>query len=82
MIWVLLIGLMVGVVARFLMPGKGPGGIILTILLGIGGSMLASWSGGALGVYRPGEPVSFIAAVIGAMAILFLYNLLSNRKNI
>jgi uncharacterized membrane protein YeaQ/YmgE (transglycosylase-associated protein family) len=82
MIWILIIGFMVGAVAKFLIPGREPGGIILTILLGIGGSMLASWAGGAIGIYRHGEAVSFVAAVVGAMAIIFLYNLRSNRKNV
>ena len=81
MIWTLIIGLMVGIVAKFLMPGRDPGGFIITILLGIGGAMFASWAGGAMGVYGSGEPVGFIAAVLGAMALLFIYRLItSNRK--
>lgn len=80
MLWVLIIGLMVGVVAKFLMPGKNPGGFVMTILLGIGGAMVANWAGGSLGVYQPGEPVGFLAAVLGAMAILFLHQVLSARK--
>lgn len=80
MIWSLVIGLLIGIVAKFLMPGKDPGGFIITILLGIGGSMVASWAGGALGVYLPGEPVSFLAGVLGAMALLFIYRLLSGRS--
>jgi uncharacterized membrane protein YeaQ/YmgE (transglycosylase-associated protein family) len=81
MIWTLIIGLVVGTVAKFLMPGRGPGGIIMTIILGIGGAMLSSWAGGAMGAYAPGEPVSFISAVIGSMIILFLYHMiLRNSK--
>ena len=80
MLWVLIIGLLVGVVAKFIMPGKEPGGFIMTILLGIGGAMVANWAGGAFGAYGPGEPVGFVAAVLGAMAILFVYQILSNRK--
>lgn len=82
MIWTLFIGLIIGVVAKFLMPGRDPGGFIITILLGIGGSMLASWAGAAMGAYRQGEPASFIAAVLGAMAILFLYRWISTRRSI
>jgi uncharacterized membrane protein YeaQ/YmgE (transglycosylase-associated protein family) len=80
MIWTLLIGLMVGAIAQFLMPGRGPGGIIMTILLGIGGAMLANWAGYSFGAYNHGEPVGFVAAVLGAMVILFLYNALSKRQ--
>ena len=81
MLWVLIIGLMVGLVAKFLMPGKDPGGFIITILLGIGGAMLANWAGGAFGIYSEGEPAGFIAAVLGAMAILFIYRALSNKNS-
>jgi uncharacterized membrane protein YeaQ/YmgE (transglycosylase-associated protein family) len=80
MIWSLIIGLMVGIVAKFFMPGREPGGFILTILLGIGGAIFASWIGGQIGIYRQGEPVGFVAAVLGAMAILAIYNMLSGRK--
>ena len=73
---------MIGVVAKFFMPGAGPGGFIMTILLGIGGAMLASWAGGAFGVYSQGEPAGFIAAVLGAMAILFIYRQVSNNRKI
>ncbi len=77
MIWTLIIGLVIGTVAKFLMPGGGPGGIIMTIVLGIGGAVFASWAGSALGVYRADEPVGFISAVIGSMILLFLYHLIS-----
>lgn len=76
MIWSVLIGLLVGVVAKVVMPGKDPGGFILTALLGIAGAMVASWIGGSLGFYRMGDPVGFIASVIGAMVILLFYRLL------
>jgi uncharacterized membrane protein YeaQ/YmgE (transglycosylase-associated protein family) len=82
MIWVLFIGLLVGVVAKFLMPGKEPGGFVMTILLGIGGAMVANWAGGSFGAYGPGEPVGFVAAVLGAMAILFVYQLFLKREKI
>lgn len=80
MIWSLFIGLAIGVVAKLLMPGKDPGGLIMTILLGIGGSMLASWAGVAMGFYSYGHPVSFVASVLGAMSILFLYRVANNRN--
>jgi uncharacterized membrane protein YeaQ/YmgE (transglycosylase-associated protein family) len=81
MIWILIIGFIVGVVAKFFMPGKGPGGIIVTILLGVGGAMFAHWAGVALGIYGQGEPVGFIAAVLGAMAILYIYRLVATRSD-
>jgi uncharacterized membrane protein YeaQ/YmgE (transglycosylase-associated protein family) len=81
MIWTLIIGLFVGVAAKFFMPGRDPGGIIMTILLGIGGAMFAGWTGTAFGFYNHGEPVGFIAAVLGAMALLFIYRSFTNKKN-
>jgi uncharacterized membrane protein YeaQ/YmgE (transglycosylase-associated protein family) len=77
MIWTLFIGLVIGTVAKFLMPGGGPGAIIMTIVLGVSGAIFASWAGDALGVYRAGEPVSFISAVLGSMVLLFLYHMIS-----
>jgi uncharacterized membrane protein YeaQ/YmgE (transglycosylase-associated protein family) len=76
MIWALFIGLIVGIVAKFFMPGRDPGGIIITCLLGIAGAAFAQWAGAAIGIYGPGEPVGFISAVIGAMVLLYLYRLL------
>jgi uncharacterized membrane protein YeaQ/YmgE (transglycosylase-associated protein family) len=78
----LIIGLLVGIVAKFLMPGKDPGGIIITILLGIAGSMVAGYIGRAAGWYSPGEPVSFIASVIGAIILLLLYRLMFRRRRV
>ena len=82
MLWTLLIGLFIGVVAKFLMPGRDPGGIIMTILLGIGGAMLANWAGGSMGFYQHGEPASFIFAVVGAIVILLVYRAISNNRRI
>jgi uncharacterized membrane protein YeaQ/YmgE (transglycosylase-associated protein family) len=80
MLWALLIGLIVGIIAKFLMPGNDPGGIFVTMLLGIGGSLVAHWLGGAVGAYRPGEPVGLFASVLGAMLILAIYRLLIKRR--
>jgi uncharacterized membrane protein YeaQ/YmgE (transglycosylase-associated protein family) len=60
-LWVLLIGLIVGAIAKLLMPGKDPGGCIVTILLGIAGAVVASYLGRALGLYESGQPAGFIA---------------------
>ncbi|MEN6540614.1 MAG: GlsB/YeaQ/YmgE family stress response membrane protein [Mizugakiibacter sp.] len=79
-IWMFVIGLVIGVVAKFLMPGKDPGGFIVTGLLGIAGSLLAGWLGQTLGWYQAGQPAGFIMSVIGAIVLLFLYRLLFKPK--
>ncbi len=79
MIWTLLIGLIVGVVAKALMPGKDPGGIIMTILLGIGGSFVGTWLGSVIGLYGRGQSAGFIASVIGAVIILWVYRKVSGK---
>jgi uncharacterized membrane protein YeaQ/YmgE (transglycosylase-associated protein family) len=76
----LVIGLVVGVVAKFLMPGKDPGGFIITILLGIAGSFLAHYVGARAGWYSEGQPAGFIASVVGAIVLLLIYRLLFHRK--
>ena len=68
----IIIGLIVGLVARLLHPGKDGLGLIMTSLLGIAGSVLASFGGQAIGIYRAGEPAGFVGAVIGAIVILFV----------
>jgi uncharacterized membrane protein YeaQ/YmgE (transglycosylase-associated protein family) len=82
-LWWIVFGLIVGIVAKFLMPGRDPGGIILTIVLGIVGAMLGGWVGRVMGLYREGEAVGFIMAVVGAIIVLGLYRLvLPNRHRI
>lgn len=76
LIWTLFIGFIVGVVARFLKPGDNSMGWIMTILLGIGGSMLATYGGQFLGFYQVGQAAGFIGAVIGAIILLFIGNAL------
>jgi uncharacterized membrane protein YeaQ/YmgE (transglycosylase-associated protein family) len=75
LIWTLLIGLLVGAIAKFLMPGKDPGGFIITILLGIAGSLVATFLGRALGLYAAGAAAGFIMSVVGAMILLLIYRL-------
>ncbi len=77
--WILF-GLVVGIVARFLMPGRDPGGFIVTIVLGIVGALIGGWIGRAVGWYQPGDPVGFLAAVIGAIILLILYRLFAGRR--
>ena len=79
-LWTLIIGLVIGAVAKFLMPGKDPGGIIITMLLGIAGSFIATYLGQAVGWYGPDSSSGFIASVLGAMLLLFLYRLFVGRK--
>ena len=78
-LWILVIGLVVGAIAKLLMPGKDPGGCIITILLGIAGAFVASYLGQALGWYQPGQPAGFIGSVVGAMILLLLYRFLFRR---
>ena len=76
----IIIGGLAGLVAKFLMPGRDPGGFIITILLGIGGAMVATFLGQSLGWYRDGQSAGFIGAVVGAVVILFLYRLVVSRR--
>jgi uncharacterized membrane protein YeaQ/YmgE (transglycosylase-associated protein family) len=79
-IWTLIIGLVIGAVAKLLMPGKDPGGCIITILLGIAGAFVAGYIGRVAGWYQPGQPAGFIASVIGAMILLLLYRMIAGRR--
>lgn len=74
------IGLIVGVIAKLLMPGRDPGGWIITILLGLAGSVVAGFLGRALGWYQDGQPVGFLASVVGAIILLALYRLIAKRS--
>jgi len=75
-IWAVIIGFIVGIVAKFLMPGRDPGGFIVTALLGIVGAVVATFLGQAMGIYAAGQSAGFIGAVIGAIIVLFIYNLI------
>jgi uncharacterized membrane protein YeaQ/YmgE (transglycosylase-associated protein family) len=77
--WIV-IGALAGIIAKAIMPGKDPGGCIVTILLGVAGAMLAGFLGNALGWYRPEQGAGFIAAIIGAVIILFIYRLVAGRR--
>lgn len=76
----IVVGLIVGLIARALMPGRDPMGWIMTILLGIAGSFLASYGGSALGLYPAGSPVGWIASIIGAMILLLIYNMVAGKR--
>lgn len=79
MIWTIVIGFVIGVVAKFLMPGTQGGGIILTTILGIVGSVIGTYIGSALGLYQMGESAGFIASVLGAMLLLFIVGMIQKR---
>ena len=68
-------GLIVGAIAKLLMPGRDPGGIIVTMVLGIVGALLGGFIGRALGMYGEGEPAGFIMALLGAIAVLLIYRM-------
>ncbi len=80
-LWTLIIGLVVGAIAKLLMPGKDPSGCIITILIGIAGAFVAGYLGRVLGWYQPGQPAGFIASVIGAMLLLLIYRLIAGKKS-
>ena len=79
-LWWIIIGALAGGLAKLIMPGRDPGGCIVTIVLGIAGAALAGFLGNALGWYEQGEGAGFIAAVIGAIVILFIYRLIVARR--
>jgi uncharacterized membrane protein YeaQ/YmgE (transglycosylase-associated protein family) len=81
-IWTIIIGLIAGVVAKFLHPGSNePKGFVLTAILGIVGALVATWLGQAVGWYRPGEGAGFIGAVVGAIIVLVIWGIDSRRTN-
>jgi uncharacterized membrane protein YeaQ/YmgE (transglycosylase-associated protein family) len=79
-LWWIIIGGIAGAIAKLLMPGKDPGGCLITILLGIAGAFVAGWLGQAVGWYERGEGAGFIAAIVGAFILLALYRLISRRR--
>ena len=79
-IWTIIIGFIVGIVAKFLMPGRDPGGFVITALIGIVGSVIATYLGRALGFYQVGESAGFIAAVLGSIILLFIYRMVTGKK--
>jgi uncharacterized membrane protein YeaQ/YmgE (transglycosylase-associated protein family) len=81
-IWMLVIGLVVGAAAKLLMPGKDPGGIIVTMLIGIVGALVAGYLGRTLGWYNEGEPVGFIASVVGSILLLVIYRMITGRRRV
>jgi uncharacterized membrane protein YeaQ/YmgE (transglycosylase-associated protein family) len=77
--WIIF-GLIVGALAKLVMPGRDPGGILVTVALGIVGALLGGWLGRAIGLYGPDEAAGFVMALIGALILLGLYRLLVARR--
>ena len=80
MLYTIIIGLAAGALAKLIMPGKDPGGIIITMLLGIGGSFVATYLGQFVGFYKAGETAQFIGATVGAILILWIYRVMRKKK--
>jgi uncharacterized membrane protein YeaQ/YmgE (transglycosylase-associated protein family) len=81
-IWAIIIGFLVGIVAKFLMPGRDPGGFFITAILGIVGALVATFLGQALGLYADGQSAGFIASVIGAIIVLAVYHMVRGRRRV
>jgi uncharacterized membrane protein YeaQ/YmgE (transglycosylase-associated protein family) len=79
--WILF-GLIVGAVAKLLMPGRDPGGIIVTMLLGVAGALLGGFLGQAMGLYREGEAAGFLMSLVGAVVLLALYRVMMRRRTL
>ncbi len=81
-LWWIIIGGVAGAIAKLIMPGKDPGGIIVTVLLGIAGALLAGFLGQMIGWYPPGGGAGFIAAIVGALILLAIYRMVAGRRRI
>ena len=79
LLWEAIIGLIVGALAKFLMPGKDPGGIFITMLIGVAGSLLATFIGSHVGLYQEGQRAGFIMSLLGAIVLLAIYRLIKGR---
>ena len=79
-LYIILIGFVVGLLARLLKPGRDSMGIIFTTLLGIAGALLAGWAGQQMGWYRPGQPAGFLGALLGAIVILLVVSPFRRRR--
>lgn len=82
LIWIAIVGFIVGMIAKLVMPGRDPGGLIMTVLLGIAGAFLASLVGRTAGWYGPGSTPGIFASVLGAIALLWLYRMTYARRRI
>jgi uncharacterized membrane protein YeaQ/YmgE (transglycosylase-associated protein family) len=81
LLWIVF-GLVVGALAKLVMPGDDPGGIIVTILLGIAGALVGGLIGRAIGIYGPNQPAGYIMSIIGAVVLLALYRMVARRRSV
>jgi len=81
-LWTIVIGFIVGVLAKMLMPGRDPGGFIITTLLGIAGAFVASYLGQTMHWYSPGQPAGLLASILGAVLLLMLYRVVARRPRL
>ena len=79
-IWIIIIGAVVGAIAKFVMPGPDSGGFFVTALLGMGGALIATLLGRAIGLYGPNQGAGFIASIVGAIIVLFVYRSIRKRQ--
>jgi uncharacterized membrane protein YeaQ/YmgE (transglycosylase-associated protein family) len=79
-LWLMIVGLIVGAFAKLIMPGRDPGGIFVTMLLGVAGSLVGGFFGRLLGLYGPGQKAGFIVSTLGAILLLALYRLLATHR--
>jgi uncharacterized membrane protein YeaQ/YmgE (transglycosylase-associated protein family) len=79
MLWMIVVGLVVGAVAKLLMPGRDPGGFVITMLIGIAGSIIAGFLGRSIGWYAEGQPAGIFASIVGAIILLIAYRVLTGR---
>ncbi len=81
LLWTALIGLIVGAIAKFIMPGKDPGGIFITMLIGIAGAFLGTYIGRSIGHYGPDQSAGFLMSLLGALILLAIYHLIRRRQS-
>ncbi len=82
LIWVAIIGLVVGAIAKLVMPGKDPGGIFITMLLGVAGAFLGTYLGRAIGHYGPDQSAGFLMSLLGALILLGIYHLIRRNRTV
>lgn len=80
MLTMIVVGLIVGIIAKLLVPGPDPGGALMTILIGIAGSVIAGFTGRSIGWYGEGEPAGLLASIVGAIVLLLAYRALTGRR--
>jgi uncharacterized membrane protein YeaQ/YmgE (transglycosylase-associated protein family) len=81
-LWMLIIGLVIGALAKLLMPGRDPGGIFITMLLGVAGALVAGFLGRSLGWYHENESAGLIASILGSVLLLALYRVVAGRRRL